>query len=170
MAKPEQTDPLPYRDTKPVGAADFYFAINSTFRFILGRKGIEGLRRYWSELGTSYYQPVSKAWKERGLSGVAAYWRAFLAAEPGAEGEVLESEDRVEIEVRVCPAIKHLREDGREIVPCFCQHCFYQGEAMAARAGMTYRLRGGNGTCHHTIHLNRDGIEPQNLSEIREAS
>jgi hypothetical protein len=170
MAKPEPTDSLPYRDTKPVGAADFYFAINSTFRFILGRKGIEGLRRYWSELGTAYYQPVGKAWKERGLSGVAAYWRAFLAAEPGAEGEVREGEDRVEIEVRVCPAIKHLREAGREIVPCFCQHCFYQGEALAARAGMAYRLHGGNGTCRHIIHQNGDEIAQQNLSEIREAS
>lgn len=25
--------PLPYHDTKPVGAADFYFGINAAFRF-----------------------------------------------------------------------------------------------------------------------------------------
>ena len=170
MARPEQTDPLPYRDTKPIGAADFYFAINATFRFVLGEKGIEGLRRYWSELGASYYRPVSRAWKERGLSGVAAYWRAFLAAEPGAEGKVHQVEDRVEVEIRVCPAIKHLRGAGRKIVPCFCQHCFYQGEAMAARADMAYRLRGGDGTCRHTIHRDRDEIAPQDLSEIRKTS
>ena len=74
--------PLPYRDTKPVGAADFYFAINATFRFILQRFGLEGLRRYWTDLGAQYYAPVSAAWKQRGLPGVAAYWRAFFAAEP----------------------------------------------------------------------------------------
>jgi hypothetical protein len=51
----------------------------------------------------------------------------------------------------VCPAIKHLRAHGREIVPCFCQHCYFQGEAMAAAAGLTLRLTGGNGACRQTV-------------------
>ena len=76
-----EPSPLPYRDTKPVGAADFYFAINATFRFILQRFGLEGLRGYWTDLGAQYYAPVSAAWQQRGLPGVAAYWRAFFAAE-----------------------------------------------------------------------------------------
>ena len=33
---------LPYQDTKPQGAADFYFAINATFRFIHARLGRVG--------------------------------------------------------------------------------------------------------------------------------
>jgi len=37
---------LPYTAAKPVGAADFNFAINATFRFILRRFGREGLRRW----------------------------------------------------------------------------------------------------------------------------
>jgi len=166
----EERRDLPYRDTKPVGAADFYFAINATFRFILERLGMEGLRRYWTDLGQNYFQPVGENWRRQGLPGVTAYWRAFFAAEPGAEVKIREDEDQVVVEVKVCPAIKHLREAGREIVPCFCQHCFHQGEAMAARAGMAYRLHGGNGACHHVIYRNRDGIPPQNLAEIKEAS
>ncbi len=168
MANPEQTDPLPYRDTKPVGAADFYFAINATFRFILERLGMEGLKRYWTDLGQNYFRPVGDRWKRLGLPGVAAYWRAFFAAEPGAEVEVLEGADQVVVVVKVCPIIKHLSEAGREIAPCFCQHCFYKGEGMATRAGMAYRLQGGNGTCRHTIHQARDGVPPQNLFEIKE--
>ena len=46
--------PLPYLDTKPVGAADFYTAINATFRFIERRLGRDGLLRYWHELGQRY--------------------------------------------------------------------------------------------------------------------
>ena len=57
--------PLPYTDTKPVGAADFYFAINATFRFVLGSFGMEGLRRYWTDLGTQYYAPVVGALETR---------------------------------------------------------------------------------------------------------
>ena len=58
---PKDASILPYTDTKPVGAADFYFAINATFRFLLNRFGIEGLRRYWTEIGGTgvYMAPAS---------------------------------------------------------------------------------------------------------------
>ena len=89
------------------------------------------LRRYWQELGSSYYAPVTAAWKRGGLPAVAAYWRAFFDAEPGAEVRVEATPDRVSLDVRVCPAIKHLRAHARAIVPCFCQHCYYVSEAAA---------------------------------------
>ena len=161
---------LPYTDAKSVGAADFYFAINATFRFVLNRLGVEGLRRYWTDLGTHYFAPVSAAWKQRGLPAVAPYWRAFFAAEPGAEVEVHEAADAVTIEVKVCPAFKHLRAHGREIVPCFCQHCYFLNEAIAAPAGLTVRIDGGNGSCRQTF-VRRDAAEPpQDLNAIREAT
>src|SRR5512142_1419017 len=113
--------PLPYTDAKPVGAPDFYFVINATFRFILGRFGMDGLRQYWQQLGAGYLRPVSDRWKQGGLAGVAEYWRAFFAAEPGAEVQVSCAQDHVTLDVTSCPAIAHLRKHGREILPCFCQ-------------------------------------------------
>jgi hypothetical protein len=139
--------PLPYTDIKPVGAADFYLAINATFRFVLKKLGHDGLRQYWTDLGTRYFAPVTARWKEGGLTAVAEYWRAFFAAEPGAEVEVIQSSNEVLLDVKVCPAIKHLRAHGREIVPCFCEHCHVIGNAMAAPAGLTVRVEGGNGSC-----------------------
>lgn len=161
---------LPYRDTKPVGAADFYFAVNATFRFILQRFGWEGLCRYWTDLGTQYYAPVAAAWKQHGLPGIAAYWRAFFAAEPGAEVQVQEDDKTVVVIVGVCPAYKQLRAHQREIVPCFCQQCYFVNEAIAAPAGYTVRVAGGNGSCRQTF-LARDGAAPpQDLNEIRAAT
>jgi hypothetical protein len=159
---------LPYKDSKPIGAGDFYFAINATFRFIERRLGTEGLRRYWTELGRDYYRPVTKNWRQKGLPAVAGYWRAFFGAEPGASVEVTESVDRVVIDVRSCPAIEHLRRARRKIVPDFCQHCYFKGEEMASRAGMAYRLEGGSGSCRHIVHRNREGISDQDLSIIKE--
>src|SRR5688500_7307782 len=126
--------PLPYQDTKPVGAADFYFAINATFRFIENKLGTGGLRRYWGDLGKNYFAPVSASWQRDGLPGVAAYWKAFFAAEPHAKVDVNESENGVVLEIKICPAIKHLRDNHREIVPSFCQHCYFVSEAMAQEA------------------------------------
>jgi hypothetical protein len=166
---PPALNPLPYQDTKPVGAADFYLAVNATFRFILGRLGIDGLRRYWHDLGTRYYAPVSAQWKTGGMTAVAAYWRAFFDAEPGADVEVEQLADEVRLHVKTCPAIKHLRAQGREIVPCFCQHCHFVSEAIAAPAGLTVRVKGGNGSCEQRIIKQEAHPEPQRLEDIAEA-
>ena len=161
---------LPYGDTKSVGAADFYFAINATFRFIWKQFGMEGLRQYWRELGTDYMAPVSAGWKRHGLKGVANYWRAFFNAEPGAEVEVTLRDDAVVLDVRQCPAIKHLRAHKREIVPCFCQHCYFLGEATAEPAGLTVRIEGGNGSCRQTFVPRDAGLPEQDLAAIKEAT
>jgi hypothetical protein len=165
-----KASPLPYADTKPVGAADFYMAINATFRFIQKRFGMEGLRRYWTDMGRNYFAPVTARWEQGGLHAVAEYWRAFFNAEPGAQVDVIEGEKEVRIEVSVCPAIKHLRANGREITPCFCQQCYFVSEAIAAPAGFTVRVSGGNGSCIQRF-IKRDACpEPQSMEDIREAA
>jgi hypothetical protein len=158
---PLSPTPLPYLDTKPVGAADFYFAINATFRFLLNRFGLEGLRRYWIDLGSRYFAPVSQRWKAGGLPAVADYWQAFFDAEPGAEVNVSQSPDTVILDVRVCPAIKHLRDHGREIMPHFCEHCSVMGQAMAAPAGLTLRVEGGSGSCRQFFSKNNSTPNPE---------
>jgi hypothetical protein len=160
---------LPYTDTKPQGSADFYFATNATFRFLIRRLGPDGWRRYLRDLGESYFAPVNAQWRAGGLAAVAGYWRAFFAAEPGARVEVVEHADRVEVCVQECPAIKHLRAGGREIVPEYCAHCYHLGQARAAAAGLTMRLAGGNGTCRHTFALAGATVAPQDAADIAEA-
>lgn len=162
-------NPLPYTDTKPVGAADFYFAINATFRFVQNKFGQDGLRRYWTEMGTGYFKPVSASWKTKGLDGVASYWKAFFAAEPKAEVEVIRKDDAVVLEVKTCPAIKHLREHKREILGCFCQHCYFVSEAAARPAGFTVRIEGGNGRCRQTFLRENAQLSAQDFSQIKEA-
>lgn len=172
MSVPMSPDenPLPYTDTKPVGAADFYLAIHATFRFIHNREGLAGLRKYWTALGRGYFAPVSAKWSARGLAAISAYWRAFFAAEPGADVEVLETVDRVTVRVKICPAIQHLRDMHREILPCFCQHCYFINEEISKPAGFTARVSGGNGSCVQTFYR-RDALVPsQDLREILEAA
>ena len=165
-----EAGPLPYTDAKPVGAADFYMAVNATFRFIQQRFGMEGLRRYWTDMGKKYYAPVATRWEQGGLHAVAEYWRAFFKAEPGAEVTVREHENEVRLEVQMCPAIKHLRAHGREITPCFCQQCYFVSEAIAAPAGLTVRVSGGNGSCVQRF-IKRDACEElQRMEDIKEAA
>lgn len=164
----DDVSPLPLMDNKPVGAADFYFAINATFRFILARFGLESLRRYWRDLGSNYFAPVSNRWKSKGLAGIEEYFEAFFKAEPDAEVEILRSDAMVTVHVKVCPAIRHLRKHDREVVSCFCQHCYFVNEAIASPAGFTARVEGGNGSCKQTFQPSIAGIEPQDLSMIKD--
>ena len=159
--------PLPYTDSKPVGAADFYAAINATFRFILEHSGLEGLRRYWTELGRGYYAPVAERWRAGGLPAVASYWRAFFAAEPAAVVEVENLAEEVIVRVQTCPAIAYLRAHGRAITPCFCQHCFYVSAAIGETAGIEVRIAGGAGTCVQRFAKAGHFPEPQDPAAIR---
>jgi hypothetical protein len=160
---------LPYTDTKPVGAPDFYYCINATFRFLHERLGMDALVEYWTDLGTRYYAPVSVAWREGGLPAVARYWRAFFDAEPGAEVDVRQETDQVTLEVKTCPAFRHLRAGGRVIFPHYCRHCYHVGEAIAAPAGFTLRIEGGAGSCWQVVRARDAAAPPQDLERIREA-
>ena len=158
---------LPYSDTKPVGAADFYFAINATFQFIRRSLGAAALEEYWSDLGGGYFRPVSEIWRRGGLVAVAEYWRDFFAAEPGGDVEVSGSGARVTVSVRRCPAIAHLRAGKREIDPGFCRHCYFVSQAIGEPAGISVRIEGGDGACRQEFIAGTE-CEPQVLSAIKE--
>jgi hypothetical protein len=157
---------LPYTDTKPQGAADFYFVINATFSFMLRHLGEAGFIDWLTELGVGYYAPVNTQWREGGLPAVARYWRDFFAAEPGSEVEVTEEGGQVLIAVKRCPAILHLKAHQRDIVPCYCRHCAVLGQVRADSAGLSMQVEGGNGSCIHRYAA--AGVLKQDIRAVRE--
>ena len=134
-----------------MAAPDFYFAINATFRWIHGNWGEEGLQQYWQALGREHYGDVTERFRQGGMAGVRDYWQAFFDEEPGGDVSVAQDGDTVTITVRTCPALKHLREHGREIMPLYCRHCQVVSEAMCAGAGIGVDVAGGGGSCVQTF-------------------
>jgi hypothetical protein len=130
-----------------MSAPDFYFAVNAIFRHLHDRYGKAVLVDYWRSLGREYYAGRNRRWREGGPEAIAADWREYFAREPQAEVEVVAQGDTVTLDVRVCPAIKHLRDCGREIVPYYCEHCDHVCGAMAEAAGYAFERRGSMGAC-----------------------
>jgi hypothetical protein len=130
-----------------VSAPDFYFAVNATFRYLHEHYGKDALVHYWRRLGREHYSARWGRWKKCGLDAIAVDWRKYFEQEPGADVEVIQTQAAVVIEVRVCPAIKHLRDHQRPIVPYFCEHCDHICGAMADAAGYTFERTGGMGSC-----------------------
>ncbi|MCL4217116.1 MAG: hypothetical protein KJ052_08960 [Candidatus Hydrogenedentes bacterium] len=135
-----------------MAAGDFYFAINATFRFIHDSYGKPALIAYWQKLGAEFFAPLADRFRAGGLSAVAEYWREFFDNEPGGDVEVTRHGNHVEIDVRDCPAIRWLNDHKRDIMPCYCEHCFHVSNAIATKAGMTFELEGGGGTCRQFFH------------------
>lgn len=130
-----------------MSAPDFYFACNAIFRHLHERYGKAALIDYWRSLGREYYRQRIEAWREGGSAAIAADWKGYFLNEPGADVETSASAEAVELNVRVCPAIKHLRDNGRQIVPYFCEHCDHTCGAMAEAAGYRFERDGGMGAC-----------------------
>jgi len=130
-----------------MSAPDFYFAVNAMFRHLHDRYGKISLVNYWRSLGLDYYRPRWERWRTGGAEHVAADWRAYFAKEPRAKVRVTRQDETVELDVQVCPAIKHLSESGRNIVPYYCEHCDHVCGAMAEAAGFTFEREGGMGSC-----------------------
>lgn len=144
--------------------------MNATFRFIEKQFGLDGLRRYWTQMGQTYYAPVSQRWQKGGLQAVADHWRAFFAAEPGAEVTVTTDDLEAVVEVQSCPAIAYLRQHKRELLPSFCQQCYFVSSAIGAEAGIDVRIKGGNGCCTQRFARSGHFSEPQRLEAISTAS
>ena len=126
-------------------AADLVIA-SETARYV-DVFGKQALIEYWRELGEQYYASRVARWRAEGVKGIAADWQAYFADEPQAKVEITTRDQAVEMDVQVCPAIKHLRESGRDIVPEYCEHCDHTCGAMAQAAGFAFERTGGMGSC-----------------------
>jgi len=136
-----------------VSAPDFYFCVNATARHIHDVYGKDVLVDYWQSLGREYYARRAATWRQGGPQAIAEDWQSYFLNEPGAEVDVTADADKVMLDIRVCPAIKHLRESGREIVPYFCEHCDHTCGSMAKLAGYKFERTGGMGACQQLFAL-----------------
>ncbi|QDS99295.1 hypothetical protein [Adhaeretor mobilis] len=134
-----------------MSAPDFYFAVNATARHINDAYGMESLIDYWRSLGEEFYQKRCEKWRTGGLAEIAEDWRQYFLQEPGAVVETSVDESAARLDIRVCPAIKHLRDSGREIVPYYCEHCDHTCGSMAETAGYRFSRTGGMGACQQVF-------------------
>jgi hypothetical protein len=136
-----------------MGAPDFFFAVNATFRHILDSYGEDALHRYWQEMGREHYAAVTQAIRDRGLIALKEHWDTLFPEEPGSDVATSLDADKLTLTVKVCPAILHLKAHGRDVPPVYCDHCLHVSRGMCEPAGATVTLTGGGGACTQTFTL-----------------
>jgi hypothetical protein len=130
-----------------MGAPDFYFAYNATFRHIREQFGEEALRQYWLHMGREHFAHVTRALRERGLEALQEHWEELFAEEPGAQVSTTLHSGELELRVEVCPAWQHLRACGRQVDESYCDHCLWVSRGMCEPAGVQVTIDGGEGRC-----------------------
>ncbi len=113
---------------------DFHGAFSYGIQFIMQSYGMEGLKAYLEKLADTVYAPLVKGLRDEGLSSLRAHWDHIFTLEGGKfelrdEGEVLV------LDVQECPAIAHMKKQGYDIDPNFCEHTRILNEAICRRAG-----------------------------------
>ena len=130
-----------------MGAPDFFFAVNATFRHILENYGEAALHRYWEEMGQEHYKFVTEAMRARGLVALQEHWEGRFPEEPGSDVQANLAGDQLTLTVKVCPALLHLRNNDREVLPVYCDHCTHVSRGMCEPAGVSVAVEGGGGSC-----------------------
>lgn len=130
-----------------MGAPDFFFAYNATFRHIREQYGEEALRQYWLQMGREHFAHVTRAMRERGLDALREHWEAMFAEEPGAQVSMALVDGELELRVQACPAWRHLKASGREVDESYCDHCLWVSRGMCEPAGVQVTVQGKEGAC-----------------------
>ena len=130
-----------------MAAPDYYFAVNAIFRYFHDKYGHSALVDYWQSLGREYYRKRCERWRTGGVKTIASDWQAYYGKEPQAKVDIMIRGQSIELDIHICPAIKHLKDHGRDIIPYYCEHCDHICGAMAESAGFSYKRTGGMGSC-----------------------
>lgn len=113
---------------------DFHGAFSYGIQFVIENYGLDGLRAYLERLADTVYAPLVKALEVEGLVALRDHWDRIFALE-GGKYELREEGEALVLEVRECPAIAHMKQQGYAIDPHFCEHTRILNEAICSRAG-----------------------------------
>jgi hypothetical protein len=113
---------------------DFHGALCYSIQYLDERYGEEATKAYLTQVGETFFAPLSEALKRDGLSALEKHWQQIFSLEEGSisleyEGDVLV------LKVKECPAITHLRSRGQLYTDRYCETTVVVNEAVCRGAG-----------------------------------
>ena len=97
---------------------DFHGALSNGLTYLAQRYGEQAVRDYLRQFALPFYAPLTEDIKNRGLKALQEHFEKIYATE-GGEIEIDFTEECMELRVKRCPAVTHMREKGYQISPLF---------------------------------------------------
>ncbi len=110
---------------------DFHGALSLAIDYLDERYGADAVREFLRRFAERYFAPLNAELRASGLSALKAYFEKLYEKEGG--DAVMEcSDNELRLEVRFCPAIRHMREKGFTVARLFRETTQTVNEAICA--------------------------------------
>ena len=108
---------------------DFYGALSTGIEYLHRTLGEDAVREYLTRFTRSYYAPVTRDIRERGIPAIRDYFERIYAIE---ESDVTfeQTEDSLTVHVAACPAVTHMRAHGYPVARLFIETMRTVNEAL----------------------------------------
>ena len=97
---------------------DFHGALSAGIEYLHKNHGPQAVRDYLRRFGLTFYAPLRKALKERGLIALKEHFQNIYRIE-GAQIDISFSDNEMILKVPTCPAVTHMREHGYQVAELF---------------------------------------------------
>jgi len=113
---------------------DFHGAMSYGLKYVYENYGKQGLKQYLTNLANTVYSPLSKALAEKGLKAMEKHWKKIFDLE-NADYELFYKDNALNLKIKECPAISHMKKYNYEIFDKFCEHCNIVNAEICKNAG-----------------------------------
>ena len=97
---------------------DFHGALSVGIEYLHEQYGEQAVRDYLREFALSFYAPLRRALREKGLAALKDHFEALYQIEGGTVQFEL-SADELVMRVAACPAVGHMRSHGYPVARLF---------------------------------------------------
>lgn len=120
---------------------DFHSSMNMGIDYLGTKYGINAVKEYLVRYTQSVYKTVLEDIKARGLAAIADKIQDTYIKEKASDAvEILCEKDTLKVEVKYCPAVKHLKATGREVSEWYRYTTEIVMETLAQAAGCEFNM------------------------------
>lgn len=99
---------------------DFHGALSAGIEYLHEHYGEQAVRDYLRQFTLAFHAPLREQLKARGLIALKEHFERMYELE-GGEVEITLSPDELTIQVKACPALTHMREQGYPVARLFSE-------------------------------------------------
>ncbi|OGD21547.1 MAG: hypothetical protein A2W03_12290 [Candidatus Aminicenantes bacterium RBG_16_63_16] len=118
---------------------DFHSALNQALIYLEQNFGAGAVREYLHQFARTFYSPLSRDLKERGLEALKTHLEKLYKLE-GAKFSIKFSPDELILSVDACPAVGHIRKMGLPVSPQFSETTRTVNAAICEGTGYEFEL------------------------------
>jgi hypothetical protein len=97
---------------------DFHAALSTALIYLEATYGADAVREYLRQFAAAFYGGLKKDVQQRGLIALQEHYAHIYEIEQGDVSFDLRS-DALTMQVAACPAVMHMRTNGRPVSPLF---------------------------------------------------